>query len=339
LEDLKLSPGIKSLIALWAFSESGLGGLLHALKLPLTGITVGSIAVISIALIAWFSNFNKRALFTALSLVLLVKVTVSPHSPWGAYVAVVFQGLMGILLLNSRKYFKISVLIFAVICLLESAVQRILILFLVYGNKFVTSIDQATLQLAKQLGFGIDFSIVYTLFLVYLLLHLLIGIWIGTKLPSFIYNVKNTELHVDEVDSIKNLGITSNKSSSWLLMFFISLVLLTLVTILMNFYLPTDSQVSILWMLLRVILVTLTFVFIVTPFIKFIIVKVLDKNNHQFFIAEVRDEMETTRYNVVKSWKLSQQSQGLFVRGSAFFQYLFYLTLIDEMGEVKVEEK
>ena len=134
LEEYDKSKNVKSLIALWAFSESGLGGLLHALKLPLTGITVGSIAVLCIALISWYSNFNKRTLLAALSVVLLVKVTVSPHSPWAAYVAVTFQGFMGILLLNYKESFKISVLIFAILCLFESAVQRILILFLVYGN-------------------------------------------------------------------------------------------------------------------------------------------------------------------------------------------------------------
>ncbi|HMP31298.1 MAG TPA: hypothetical protein PKD85_16960, partial [Saprospiraceae bacterium] len=206
MEEYDKSKNVKSLIALWAFSESGLGGLLHALKLPLTGITVGSIAVLCIALISWYSNFNKRTLLAALSVVLLVKVTVSPHSPWAAYVAVTFQGFMGILLLNYKESFKISVLIFAILCLFESAVQRILILFLVYGNQFILSVDQAATQLAKQLGISSEISMVQIGFAIYVFLHLFVGVLIGVKIPNFIQSLQR------KVITLGNSDISSTSS-------------------------------------------------------------------------------------------------------------------------------
>ena len=51
--------------ALWGFSEATLGGILHAFKIPFTGLFVGSAAVIFISLIAHFTNetsneFAKR---------------------------------------------------------------------------------------------------------------------------------------------------------------------------------------------------------------------------------------------------------------------------------------
>ena len=45
---------IQRLTALWAFAESGLGGMLHALQLPFTGLIVGGLSVIIITLIAKF---------------------------------------------------------------------------------------------------------------------------------------------------------------------------------------------------------------------------------------------------------------------------------------------
>ena len=43
---------IQRLTALWAFTESGLGGIMHALQIPFTGLLVGGMAVIMISLIA-----------------------------------------------------------------------------------------------------------------------------------------------------------------------------------------------------------------------------------------------------------------------------------------------
>ncbi len=51
---LSNSNAITKLILLWAFSESALGGMLHALRIPLTGLFVGGSAVIFISLIAHY---------------------------------------------------------------------------------------------------------------------------------------------------------------------------------------------------------------------------------------------------------------------------------------------
>ena len=55
-----LSINTKSLILLWAFAESGIGGILHGLKLPFTGIFVGGIAVICIALLGFYDEQNNE---------------------------------------------------------------------------------------------------------------------------------------------------------------------------------------------------------------------------------------------------------------------------------------
>jgi len=43
------------LIALWALAEALLGGIIHGLRIPVSGLVVGSCAVICICLIAWYA--------------------------------------------------------------------------------------------------------------------------------------------------------------------------------------------------------------------------------------------------------------------------------------------
>ena len=86
---------IQRLTALWAFTESGLGGIMHALQIPFTGLLVGGMAVIMICLIADISEFNYKQILKSAIIVLIVKAMVSPHTPFPAYIAVSFQALLG----------------------------------------------------------------------------------------------------------------------------------------------------------------------------------------------------------------------------------------------------
>ena len=62
---------IERLTALWALNECGLGGVMHAFKLPFTGILVGGVSVLLITLIALFATKIGPALIKALTIVLL----------------------------------------------------------------------------------------------------------------------------------------------------------------------------------------------------------------------------------------------------------------------------
>lgn len=68
LSDEQKRLAIQRLTALWAFSESGLGGVVHALKIPFTGIMLGGFAVIIITLIAYFSEKSTSIFYKASSL-------------------------------------------------------------------------------------------------------------------------------------------------------------------------------------------------------------------------------------------------------------------------------
>ncbi|MGB5288359.1 MAG: hypothetical protein WBN42_07680, partial [Ignavibacteriaceae bacterium] len=68
---------ILKITALWAFSESAFGGILHALTIPLRGLFISSAAVLFISLIALFAKSNKDIL-KATIIVILIKAVVSP---------------------------------------------------------------------------------------------------------------------------------------------------------------------------------------------------------------------------------------------------------------------
>ena len=144
--------------ALWGFSEAALGGILHAFKIPFTGLFVGSAAVIFISLIAHFSkddsnSVNKKGtILKATFTVLLIKGFVSPYTPFTAYFAVLLQGFIGELIFSSSKHFKLSTILLGILTLVTSALQKIIILAIVFGNSLWESIDDFAKFILNQFG-------------------------------------------------------------------------------------------------------------------------------------------------------------------------------------------
>lgn len=143
---------IQRLTALWAFCESGLGGVMHALKMPFTGLVIGGLAVIIISFIAQLSHHNLKELLRSLVIVLIVKAMVSPYTPFPAYIAVSFQALLGIAVFYLFRINGLSILLFSIIAMLESAIQQLLILTLFFGQSFWKATDRMFEFVAKQLG-------------------------------------------------------------------------------------------------------------------------------------------------------------------------------------------
>ena len=118
------------LIALWVLCEAMLGGIIHGLKIPVSGLIIGSCAVLCISLIAWYVP-NKGAIIKATLVVAIFKMMLSPQAPPPAYIAVFFQGTLGeLLFFRNRKFYSLSCIILALLALLESGLQRILVLTL-----------------------------------------------------------------------------------------------------------------------------------------------------------------------------------------------------------------
>ena len=140
---------------MWALAEVGLGGALHAFRLPLTGLLVGSSAVILLALLAEAARRDgqpiRRTLLTATAVVLSVKAAASPHSPVGAYLAVAFQGGLAALVLPILGR-SAGPLVLGVVALAESAVQRVLVMTVLFGAAFWDAVDALVALAIRQIG-------------------------------------------------------------------------------------------------------------------------------------------------------------------------------------------
>lgn len=146
------SAAVQRLTALWAFSESGLGGIMHALQIPFTGLVVGGLAVILISLIAAISGHNYKQILKSAVIVLIVKAMVSPYTPFPAYIAVSFQALLGYALFSLININLLSILLLSTMAMLESAIQKLLILTLFFGESFWKATDDLMAFIAKQFG-------------------------------------------------------------------------------------------------------------------------------------------------------------------------------------------
>lgn len=265
----------QGIITLWAVAECGLGGIMHALKIPFTGIVVGSISVICLYFIAKYSEQKTKSIIEATATVLMIKLLASPHSPWQAYVAVSFQALMAIVLLSWKKISTVHIFAFTIITQLESAVQRILIMVLVFGNDFISALDKAIIQIIKWMGISYEGSLVWPVFLAYVALHLLTGIVLGFWIPGLegdVDDMKKKEIVLPPPINAQN---KKRYNRIWFVLGIGLLLPLTAAWIL--------NDKSLVYVFLRVLVITMTFIFILTPIIKYFIKRftTLNANQHQ----------------------------------------------------------
>ncbi len=216
------------LVALWVLAESFLGGLLHGLKLPVTGLLVGGSAMLCIQLIAWHFP-NRGSVLKAMIIVMLMKFSLSPHSPFPAYLAVLFQGISGEFLLRGRRFFLLKCLFFGLIGMMESALQRLLVLIFLSGTEIWEALDMWISKVSSGLG-PEKFS--HWLALAYLLVHALAGLVLGilghklasSKLSDFPhFEMDGAAIELPKKPRRKNVGFAGHLISllalaAWLLL-------------------------------------------------------------------------------------------------------------------------
>jgi hypothetical protein len=121
---------------LWVLCEALLGSIIFTFRIPVSGLVIGSCAVVCISLIAWYVP-AKGAIIKATLIVAIFKMMLSPQAPPPAYIAVFFQGLMGELLFWNG-------ILPVVLCGTGPAghdrvgFQRIISITIIYGNDIWT---------------------------------------------------------------------------------------------------------------------------------------------------------------------------------------------------------
>ncbi len=306
------------LIALWAVIEAFLGGMIHGLKLPVSGLVVGSGAVFCICLIAWYVPV-KGAILKATVMVAVCKMMLSPQSPPPAYVAVFFQGLIGELLFSNKKYFRTACMVLGGLSLFESAIQRILVLTILYGKNLWSVIDDFINNLTHQKTLTS-----YSIMLVssYILLHTIVGMVVGFYAWKIVKHSQQWALlHKDYLitipaDNIETEKATKAERKGKKIKISLFIIWVVLIGLFLQSWLqigkPILPKQALIQLLVRSFLIVLSWYFLISPLAMLFLKKWLTKQQHKSKddIREVLLLLPSTKYIVQQSWQLSQGSKG-----------------------------
>jgi hypothetical protein len=332
---------VKRITAIWALSETTLGGLLHALHIPLTGIFIGGAAVIFITLIAYFSE-QKYSIIKATIIVLIVKGVVSPYTPIAAYFSVFVQGILGQILFYNKRHLSVSAFSLSVITMLLFGFQKIIIYTIVFGKSLWQSIDTFTNFIVDQFNIHghnsqtIHFSLI--LISLYILLHLAAGIFIGIgagRIPKWItksinendYYLNNIKYKDDFPSSLDTHKKTTRKKRKVFIFLVVAIALLIL-----SYFLPVGQSnffSNILIMIFRVITITLIWYFYLAPLIIKYSNKYLKKKQNIYAeeIGEVLALFPYLKNILYHCWNISSQYKG-FRKYRLFLSYSIITMLL-----------
>ncbi len=131
---------VAKLTALWALSEGGLGGILHATRLPMRGVVLACIAAAAICLITHAAGRRTAALRAAI-IVIAVKAVLAPHSLGTAHLAVLNQALLGTGCMVLFGPSLVGCLLTGALCLIETSLHPLLWATILGGTDLWVALD------------------------------------------------------------------------------------------------------------------------------------------------------------------------------------------------------
>lgn len=313
------------LTALWALSESMLGGLLHAAHVPFRGMIISSAAVIIICIIAYYAE-RRGEILKATIIVLLIKAAVSPHTPVAAYGSVFLQGLLGEAFFFSKRFYAISSIVLGLVVGILTGLQRLITLTLIFGINFWDAINQFLNYVINEFFISssetstFNFSLV--LMVLYVLIHLLFGLAAGlfaSTMPVKINSESAKDLIISEINllsSNESEAVRKTKHKLWwskpsyLLIFIFSGGLLII-----SYTNPQAIRLdknSILVMLIRSVLIMFIWFYFLSPILLTIIKRLLHKRQNEYTneITSMINHFPIYKSAAAVIWRLSAKHKG-----------------------------
>ncbi len=275
---VKINIDSKRITALWAFSEAAFGGILHSLKIPFKGVFIGCYAVIFITLIAASSN-NKKEILRSTIIVILVKAVISPHSNIAAFFAVLLQGILGYFFFSFFRSIRMAAVLLGFFAMLFSAIQKLFLLTILFGNTLWNSIDFFVEYILTQLSINPhaqSLNASYLIIILYTAVHISAGILAGlfaVDLPAIIerqrFNFKQTIIQGNK--GLGNLDINENGKKRWFLKPTGILLISFLVGVSIISYFTTGYEnnlfFEIIIMIVRLSAIMIVWIYIISPYI------------------------------------------------------------------------
>ncbi len=314
------------LTALWAFVEVVLGGILHALRLPFTGVLVGGAAVFIIGVMVLYSQNPFRDIIRATGVVLIVKAGASPHSPFPAYLAVAYQGFSGAVIFYMIRNFKIAAMLFSVLAMLESALQKLLTLTLMYGFAFWEALDSFVGSVLKSLNMG-DSHNAAELVWTYVIIYFSWGVFLGYRLSGFYQRLPSLvkelrKFMTPNVDQeIPNEPHSQNQRTYSSIAFWIIYILMLLGMVASLAYLNSDKQ-NLFYVVLRSLSVTFLLFLVINPLFKWFVRKGSQKSKNQLLVKLITEDFMVLRLEYTACLTLVKARRLYFWKYIKALEYL-----------------
>lgn len=327
--------------ALWAFSESVLGGILHAFRIPFTGLFLGGFAVIFLSLISDISH-SKKDLLKVTSIVIFIKFILSPNTPFTAYIAVFMQGVFAFLAFSLIRNRSFSIAILSFLTAIWSVSQKIILTTIIFGMTFWYSIDQLAIYVARIVGVNLNqnFSMSLILISAYVILHLMgafIFARIAINLPDYLKKNKiRLEQTITNFETFENNNfdtagsIQNSKKEKWYkkpsrIILFIFLLLIAFIT-----YLNPDygkiKFIDVVSMLVRAVILIYLWFKVISPNLIKIFIKILKRNSNLEYINDLTVLFPEFKKLILYSWKINS-NQSKLIRIKKFFDDALLLLL------------
>jgi hypothetical protein len=301
------------IIAFWAICEGFAGGILHAVHMPFSGLLISSFSTLCIVMLAKYCK-GRFHILRATVLVCIFKLMLSPHTPPTAYLAVGFQGLIGQMVFLNR-FNKPGSYILAILALVESSVQKLLVMVLIYGTPFWKAVNAFIQKIIGSQDDGTNY--VNLLAASYILVHFIAGIFVGWWAIYLVRNVQAWQQRYPEMnlDTVSEITVEKTRKKSfgrlWMLASFFILLAFYLQSKInpQQAILPTGKVLDIF---LRAFLIISFWLFLLAPLMQFLIQKYLRKwaDSSQGEVQVIVRLLPEMKNIFLQSIKKSKQKNG-----------------------------
>jgi hypothetical protein len=306
--------------------------MLHLLHIPLTGLLVGSSAVIFISLIAHYSN-NKSSILKATLLVLIIKFIVAPFTPLPAYFSLFMEGLLGLFFYNILNLKRSASVLLGFSILLFFSIQRIFTYTILFGITLWESLDLFADFIFKQFALtsNLKISFSYSLISAYVLIHIIVGIIAGivaNKIPNWVENFSyNIEFEKIKIEKGNNNLWYKKKTRITFIILTLLLILLSYTTIVLD----SNLLLNITIMIIRSIIIMLLWYFFIAPYAEIFVKNILNKKRIKYSteVENIFNLLPEIGALVKYSWEEATKKRGVG-RIKLFISYIFVIILRED---------
>lgn len=302
------------LVLFWAFSESFMGGFLHATRIPFKGIFLAGFSTLAICLIFYYTRQSSKIL-KAMILVLAIKALLSPHSPVGAYVAVALQGLVGFAFFSLIPVFRFGVFFQSIFAFITSAAQKFIVLTLLFGLDFWSALNQLFAQVLQ--NFGIQEKINFSAWLLglYLGIYFLAGIIAAVlilRMPNWLISPATQALliHPAELEGFQEQQKAKSKGKKkWKVLSIVTIAFVSM------YFLQAAPPNSLAEMLLRAMVIICIWLVVIVPLLSLLQTRLLArwKNQYAQELDQIMRLLPEIRQKAWVSWYKSASLPGMRV--------------------------